>query len=63
MERLEAVADAEDGLDVLIRIATQFLAQPAHVDVECARADGGAVAPDLHQKRITGDDFARVLHQ
>src|ERR1035437_5959214 len=63
MERLEAVSDAENGLDVLIGIAAQFLAEPAHVDVECARADLGAVAPDLHQKRFARDDFARVLHQ
>src|ERR1019366_9839436 len=63
MERLEAVSDAEDGLDILIGVATKLLAQPAHVDVEGARADGGAVAPDLHQERVARDDFPRVLHQ
>src|ERR1035441_4673502 len=33
MERLEALSDAEDGLDVLIGIAAQLLAEPAQVDV------------------------------
>ena len=63
MERLEAVSDTEDRLDVLIGIAAQLLAQTAHVHVERARADLGAVAPDLHQKRFARNDFARVLHQ
>ena len=43
MERLEAVSDTENGLDVLIGIAPQFLAQPPHVDVQSARTDLGAV--------------------
>ena len=49
MERLEAVPDAEDGLDVLVREPAQLLAQPAHVDVERARANLRAVAPNAHQ--------------
>ena len=39
MERLEPVANAENGFDVLVGIAAQFLAQPSHVDVQRACAD------------------------
>ena len=33
MERLEPVANAENGFDVLVGVAAQLLAQPSYVDV------------------------------
>ena len=63
VEGLEAVADTEDGLDVLVGVAAELLAQTADVHVQRARADFGAVAPDLHEERFARDDLARVLHQ
>ena len=46
MKGLEAVADAEDGLDVLVGVGAQLLAQAADVHVEGSGADLGAVAPN-----------------
>src|SRR5882724_8973555 len=60
---LKAVADAEDGLDVLIGVATQLFAEAADVYVESAGADLGAIAPDLHQQSFARNDLPGVLYQ
>src|SRR6266496_1964294 len=63
MEWLEPVPDTEDGLDVLVRISAQLLAKPADMNVERARADFGAVAPNPQKQRFARNDFACMLHQ
>jgi hypothetical protein len=60
---LEAVPDAEDGLDVLIRIPAQLLAQAPNVYVERTRPNFGSIAPHPHEQRLAGYDFPCVLNQ
>src|SRR3989442_1207843 len=62
-KRLKSVTDAEDGLDVLLTILTEFLPQAANVHIERARANLVAITPDAHEQNLTGDDFTGVLHQ
>src|ERR1035437_3314418 len=56
--RLETVPNAEDGLDVPVGIAAQFLSQPADMNIQRAGADFSPIAPDLHQQSFPGDDLA-----
>jgi len=39
MERLESVADAEDGLEIFPAVGAEFCAQPPNVDIQCPRSD------------------------
>ena len=63
MKGLKAVADAENRLDILVGVVAELFAQAADVDVERARADLGAIAPDAHQQRLARDDLAGVLDE
>src|SRR5690242_7051784 len=42
VKRLKAVSNSKDSFDVLVRVGAQFLAQPADVHVQRARADLGS---------------------
>jgi hypothetical protein len=61
VERLEAVPDSEDGLDVLIGERAEFLSQPPHMHIECASLDIRAIAPDAHEQRVARNDFPGML--
>jgi len=50
-EGLEAIADAEDGLDVAISVGAELLAQAADMHVQGAGADLFAVAPNSQEKQ------------
>ena len=63
VERLETIPDAEDGLDVLVGIHTQFLAQPANVNIQRSGTNFGAVAPHTHQQCLSRDDLPGMLDE
>ena len=63
MERLESVADAEDGLEIFPAVGAEFCAQPPNVDIQCPRSDLIAVAPDAHEQHFARYDLACVFYQ
>src|SRR3954470_17628854 len=63
MKGLKSISDTEDGLDVLVGIRAEFLAEAAHVDVERTGADLRAVAPDAHQQRLARNNLAGMLDE
>src|SRR5450432_4028169 len=46
-EGLKPVADSENGLDVLIAVAAQFLAKPPYMHVQRAGTYLGTIPPDF----------------
>ena len=61
--RLESVPYTEHGFDVGAAIVAEALAQAADVDVQGARPNIRAVAPDEHQQSVTRDELAGMTHQ
>src|SRR5689334_3075999 len=60
---LEPVADTENCLDIKLGVLAELLPQAPDMDIQRARADLVAIAPDTLQKLPSSDDFAGVLHQ
>ena len=60
---LEAVAESNNSLQVLLAVCAELGAQPANVHIQGSRLDLVAITPHARKEHFPGHDLAGVLDQ